>query len=104
MKLLKIVETVVIKHSTSKEELIAQHPTVFEGLGQFPGEHHIHVDPKAMPVIHDCRKIPLAVLGKLKDTLDQLLQADVVAPVTQPTPWVNSLVVTEKRMGHYECA
>ncbi|KAL0151515.1 hypothetical protein M9458_053167, partial [Cirrhinus mrigala] len=57
MQLLKRVETVVIKHSTSKEELIAQHPTVFEGLGQFP------------------------------------------APVTQPTPWVNSLGVTEKKNG-----
>lgn len=99
MQLLKRVETVVIKHYTSKEELIAQHPTVFEGLGQFPGEHHIHVDPEAIPVIHGCRKIPLAVLGKLKDTLDQLLQADVIAPVTQPTPWVNSLVITEKKNG-----
>lgn len=99
MQLLKRVETVVIRHSTSKEELIAQHPTVFEGLGQFPGKHHIHVDPKAIPVIHGCRKIPLAVLGKLKDTLEQLLKADVIAPVTQPTHWVNSVVVTEKKNG-----
>lgn len=99
MRLLKRVETVVIKHFTSKEELIAQHPTVFEGLGQFPGEHHIHVDPNVVPVIHGCRKIPLAVMGKLKDTLDLLLQADVIAPVTQPTPWVNSLVITEKKNG-----
>jgi len=99
MQLLKRVDTVLTTHPTSKEELIAQHSAVFEGLGQFPGEHHIHVDPKAVPVIHGCRKIPLAVLGKLKDTLDQLLQADVIAPVTQPTPWVNSLVITEKKNG-----
>lgn len=99
MQLLKRFETVVIKHPTSKKELIAQNPTVFEGLCQFPGEHHKHVDPKAILVIHGCRKIPLAVLGKLKDTLDQLLQADVITPVTQPTPWVNSLVITEKKNG-----
>lgn len=54
-------------------------------------------DPKAMPVIHGCRKIPLAVMDKLRDTLDDLLQADVIAQVTEPTPWVNSLVITEKK-------
>lgn len=99
MQLLQKVETITTKHPTSKDELIAQHPTVFQGLGQFPGEHHIHVDSKIVPVIHGCRKIPLAVMSKLKSTLDQLLQADVIAPVTQPTPWVNSLVVTEKKNG-----
>lgn len=52
-------------------------------------------DPKAMPVIHGCRKIPL--VDKLRDTLDDLLQADVIAQVTEPTPWVNSLVITEKK-------
>ena len=31
-----------VKHPTTKEELIAQHPTpVFEGLGEFAGEYHI---------------------------------------------------------------
>lgn len=58
MQLIKRVETVVIKRSTSTEELIAQHPTVLEGLGQFPGEHHIHVDPKAILVIHAEEEVP----------------------------------------------
>lgn len=51
-----------VKHPTTKEELIAQPPTVFEGLGEFAGEYHIHTDPNATPVIHGCRKIPLAVM------------------------------------------
>ncbi|KAI4903272.1 hypothetical protein NFI96_026804, partial [Prochilodus magdalenae] len=72
---------------------------VFKGLGQFPGEHNIHVDPDVPPVIHGCRKIPLAVMDRLKDTLDELLEAEVIARVTEPTAWVNSLVVTEKRNG-----
>ena len=36
-------------------------------------------------------------MDRLRDTLDDLLQADVIAQVTEPTPWVNSLVVTEKK-------
>ena len=91
------IDSIEVKHPTTKEELIAQHPTVFEGLGEFAGEYHIHTDPKATPVIHGCRKIPLAVMDRLRDTLDDLLQADVIVQVTEPTPWVNSLVITEKK-------
>lgn len=36
-------------------------------------------------------------MDRLRASLDDLLQADVTAQVTEPTPWVNSLVVTEKR-------
>lgn len=36
-------------------------------------------------------------MDRLKATLNDLLQADVIAQVTEPTPWVNSLVVTEKK-------
>ena len=36
-------------------------------------------------------------MDRLRDTLDDLLQADVIAQVTEPTPWVISLVVTEKK-------
>lgn len=50
MQLLKRIETVVTKHPVSKEKLIAQYPTVFEGLDQFPGEQHIHIDPKVPPM------------------------------------------------------
>lgn len=70
------VDTVDVSGPTTKEELIEQHPTVFEGLGEFAGEYHIHIDPSVTPVIHGCRKIPLAVTDGLKTTLEDLLQAD----------------------------
>lgn len=81
----------------TREELLKQHASVFHGLGEFSGEHHIHIDPTVTPVIHGCRKIPLAVMDRLRDTLDDLLKADVIEPVTEPATWVNSLVVTEKK-------
>lgn len=91
------IDTLAVKFPTTKEELLKQHASVFEGLGEFSGEHHIHIDPTVTPVIHGCRKIPLAVMDRLRDTLDDLLKADVVEQVTEPTTWVNSLVVTEKK-------
>lgn len=41
------IDSLQAKLPTTKEELIAQHPTVFEGLGEFAGEYHIHTDLNA---------------------------------------------------------
>lgn len=83
----------------TKEELLQRYASVFKGLGQFPGEHQIHVDPKVPPVVHGCRKIPFAVWDRLKETLDIQEQRSVCRKVTKPTPWVSSLVITEKKNG-----
>ena len=72
---------------------------VNSGLVQFPGIHHIYTDPSVVPVVHGCRKIPISVMERLKTTLQHLVENDIIAPVTEPTEWVNSLVITEKRNG-----
>lgn len=38
----------------------------------------------------------MAVIDRLKSPLNQLLEADVVDRLTEPTAWVSSLVVTEE--------
>ncbi|GAA6090112.1 uncharacterized protein LOC122831395 [Tachysurus ichikawai] len=78
------IDTLAVKYSTTNDELLKQHASVFEGLGEFSGEHHIHIDPTVTPVIHGCRKVLLAVMDSLRDTLDDLLKAD-------------SLVIIEKK-------
>lgn len=69
-----------------------QYPKVFQVLGKFPD--HIYIDPRATPVVYGFRKILLAIMDRLKETLDQLMQTDVIAP--EPTKWVKSLVITKK--------
>lgn len=44
------------------DDLVEQHLEVFQGLGQFPDEHHIYIDPRITPVVHGCRKILLAIM------------------------------------------
>ena len=61
------------------------------------GEYHIRVDPQQTPVQHPPRRVPVALRDHLKSTLDELEKQDIVAPVTEPTPWVNSLVVVPKK-------
>ena len=69
---------------------------VFSGLGMFEGEYHIHVDPNYQPVVHPPRRIPVAIKNKVKSELDRMEKLNVIAKVTEPTAWVNSMVVVQK--------
>ena len=84
----------------SKEQLIAQHPKVFnEGVGQLEGKYHIRLDHRVDPVQHAPRRVPVALRDQLKETLEGLVQQDIIAPVTKPTPWISSMVVVPKKNG-----
>ena len=87
------------KPPATKEELLQRYADVFTGLGEFPGVHHIHIDPSVTPVIHACRNVPLSIMDSLRGTLKDLQNRKVITPVNKPTEWVNSLVATKKKNG-----
>ena len=57
--------------------------TILEGLGELPGEYmittHESVKPKVRP--------------SFKEKFDELVQRNVITPVTEPTEWVSSMLV-----------
>ena len=84
----------------TKEQLVKQYPTVFsDGVGLLEGEYRIAIDPKAVPVEHAARRVPVALREKLQQTLQDLVKQEVLAPVQGPTAWVSSMVVVPKRDG-----
>ena len=50
-------------------------------------------------VINRARRIPLSRVEKVKVKLDKMEANGIIEEVDQPTPWVNSMVVVEKRDG-----
>ena len=81
-----------------KEQLVKKYPSVFtNGVGLLEGEYHIRLDPQAELVQHAPQRVPVALRDRLQETLDDLVQQEVLAPVTQPTAWVNSMVVVPKK-------
>ena len=70
-------------------------PKHSKGIGLFPGECKIHLDPSVTPVVNPPRRIPVALRDKVKQELDRMLQNDIIAKVTEPTEWVNSMVAVE---------
>lgn len=76
--------------------VFTQYSDVFEGTGCLAGTYRLKIDPEVQPVIHPPRKIPVSLREKLKTELERLTEKEIIAPVTEPTPWVNNLVIVEK--------
>ena len=57
------------------------------------------MDPTVPPVVHPPRRIPKALKERFKAELDFLVTQDMISPVKEPTPWVNSIVCVTKANG-----
>ncbi|XP_064614576.1 uncharacterized protein LOC135478234 [Liolophura sinensis] len=78
------------------EQLKKQYRDVFQGTGLLEGKYKIDIDPAVTPVVHPPRKVPVALRDKLKSELQRLTDLNIIAPVTDPTPWVSSMVLVSK--------
>ena len=82
------------------EELCKQFPRVFaDDLGHLEGKYHIKLNVAVTPVQHTPQHVPVALRDQLKAKLNKMVEQGIIAPVTVPIPWVNSLVVVAKKNG-----
>ncbi|CAC5383949.1 unnamed protein product [Mytilus coruscus] len=81
---------------TDVDDPVKSFPKVFTGLGCLEKPYHIKIYSSVNPVINPPRKIPAALREKLKGTLKEMEDKEVIRKVDEPTDWVNSLVVVEK--------
>ena len=81
---------------TTQCQILQEYPDVFEGIGKFPGAlYHIHVDPGVTPKQTPCRPIPIHLKDAFQQEISKMLQARILVPVTQTTPWINSFILVE---------
>ena len=57
------------------------------------------MDSQIDPVQHAPRRVPVALRERLRETLEELVQQDILAPVTQPTKWISLMVIVLKKDG-----
>ena len=72
---------------------------MFTGLGKLETPYRIRVDTDVQPAVHPPRRIPVAIHSALKEKLDEMVADGVIAPVTEATDWVSSMVVVHKPSG-----
>ena len=83
---------------TSHDQIMHEFPDVFEGIGKFPGPpYHIYIDPNVMPKQTPCRPIPLHLKEAFQQEISKMLEARVIIPITEATPWINSFVLVESK-------
>lgn len=82
-----------------KIDIFNMYPSLFQGLGCIPGFVDIKLKDNAIPVVQYDRKIPISLHNKLKLTLEQLNEKNIISKVDYPTDWVNSLMIVEKPNG-----
>ena len=81
---------------TSKEQILSKYLDVFEGIGRFPSlPYHIQVNMNITLKQTPCRPVLIHLKVDFKKEIDKMLQAGVIRPVTEATPWINSFVLVE---------
>ena len=63
---------------------------VFKGLGCVAGEYNIKLKANSHPTIQPQRNVPLRLIDKLKETLNDLEGTDIIAKVEEPVTWVSN--------------
>lgn len=104
LNLIKIDKTVEVAGvinapKSSYDSILEEYEDIFKGLGCVKGTYKINMDPNVKPRIAPQRKVPLSILPRLKAKLDELIEQGVVSKVEEPTEWVSSLVIVEKKNG-----
>ena len=90
--------TILSKLITTQSQILQEYPNVFEGIGKFLGlPYHIHVDPGVTPKQTPCRPIPIHLKDAFQLEISKILQAGILVPVTQATPWINSFVLVKSK-------
>ena len=84
-----------------KEDLRRMYPECFETQGKhfLDFEYTIKIDPSVKPKANPPRRVPLELKDKLKAKLEEMLKRGITHKVSEPTEWVNSLVVETKQNG-----
>ena len=68
-----------------------------DGIGDLEGEYRIRLDDTVDPIQHAPRRVPVALRDRLKATLDDMVQDDIIEAVEKPTEWISSMVVITKK-------
>ena len=84
------------KPKVLQDPVLREYTDVFEGLGCLAGNYRIEIDTTVKPVVHPPRRVPCALREDVKDELTRMVGDGIIAPVTEPTRWVSSMIAVKK--------
>ena len=81
-----------------KDPILREYQDCFSDKpGSLPNKIHLEVDASVPPVVHLPRKIPVAMLEPAQEKLKEMEEDGIIVKEDEPTPWVSSTLVIDKR-------
>ena len=94
-------KTSVNRFPLTKQEILSQYSSCFEGIGCFPWDpYKFHLKPDHKPARHAPRKVPVHLEAAFKEEIESLVKQGILEEVKEHTDWVNSYVIVEKDTGN----
>ena len=94
-------KTSVSRFPLTKQDILSQYSSCFEGIGHFPGDlYKFHLKPDHKPARHAPRKVPVHLETAFKEEIESLVKQGILEGVKEHTDWVNSYVIVEKDTGN----
>ena len=98
-KQLNLIKRILSISNSQKRNFLNEYKDCLGEIGILLKVHHITIDQNITPVESPARKIPIALLDKLKLELERMQRLDIIESVNEPTEWVNPLIIVEKPNG-----
>lgn len=79
-------------------KILSEYRNVFDEIEKFQGKCSIHVDPKVIQ-LYTPSKSEFSLISEVLAKVARMKAEDIIKNVTEPTHWVNSLILIEKGDG-----
>ena len=94
--------TSVYRLPLTKQDILSQYSSCFEGIGCFLGDpYKFHLKPEHKPARHAPRKVPIHLEAAFNEKIESLVKLGILEEVKEHTGWVNSYVIVEKGTGSH---
>ena len=86
----------------TKQDILSQYSSCFEGIGCFPGDpYQFYLKPEHKPAQHAPRKVPIHLESAFKEEIESLVKLGILEEVKEQTDRVNSYMIVEKDTGNH---
>ena len=86
----------------TKQDILSQYSSCFEGIGHFPGDlYKFHLTPEHNPAQDAPRKFPIHLESAFKEEIESLVKQGILEEVKEHTDWVISDIIVEKDTGNH---
>jgi len=90
---------VLRSHSPDISHILLKFQDVFKGLSKLKGYTvKLNIDENAIPQAQPQRRVPFHVRSKVKTSIKELVQDEIIEPVPETSPWwVSPIIVVPKK-------